>query len=217
MHSTQQRTQNRYLNAAHTRAFMTVRDDSGEHHQHKVFSASRAVHLDNWVRRLLYRPHRLANQYVEPGDRVLDFGCGPGFFTREFAKRVGDTGSVYAVDLQEEMLKIVRDKMDSEGLISRVTKHQCRPDSIGLPRELNGTFDVAFAIFVVHEVPDPEKLFSEIATLLKPGGTFYFSEPPFIVPGREFEGKINLAERVGLRLVNRTLFFVNRAATFKRE
>jgi len=34
-------------------------------------------------RRFLYRPDRLAELYVKPGDRVRDFGCGPGFFTRE--------------------------------------------------------------------------------------------------------------------------------------
>jgi len=196
---------------------MTSRDDPGKHHQHRVFSASRAAHLDTWFRRVLYRPDHLAERYVGPGDRVLDFGCGPGFFTREFAKRVGDTGRVYAVDLQEEMLKIAKGKLESENLLSRVTTHQCMQDSIGLPSELNGTFDVAFAIFVVHEVPDPEKLFQEIAALLKPGGTFFFSEPPIIVPGREFEDKVRLAGESGFRPVDRSWFFVNRAATFKKE
>jgi SAM-dependent methyltransferase len=115
------------------------------------------------------------------------------------------------------MLRIVEGKMESEGLLPRVTTHQCRPDSIGLPPELNATFDVAFAIFVVHEVPDPEKLFREIAALLKPGGTFFFSEPPIIVPGREFEDKVRLAGEAGFRPVDRSWFFVNRAATLKRE
>ncbi|HII75453.1 MAG TPA: class I SAM-dependent methyltransferase [Methanolinea sp.] len=196
---------------------MTSRDDPGKHRQHEVFSASRAAHLDTRFRRILYRPDRLAEDYVKQGDRVLDFGCGPGFFTREFAKRVGDTGRVYAVDLQDEMLRIVEGKMESEGLLPRVTTHQCRPDSIGLPPEPNDTFDVAFAIFVVHEVPDPEKLFQEIAALLKPGGTFFFSEPPIIVPGREFEDKVRLAGEAGFRPVDRSWFFVNRAATLKRE
>jgi hypothetical protein len=55
------------------------------HHQHDVFSADKAGHLDTCLRRLLYRPEQLAEQYVKQGFRVLDFGCGPGFFTREFA------------------------------------------------------------------------------------------------------------------------------------
>lgn len=187
------------------------------HHQHEVFSASRAAHLDTPMRRRLYHPERLAERFVKPGDRVLDFGCGPGFFTREFAKRVGESGRVYAVDLQEEMLGIVRGKMESEGLRSRVVTHQCRPDSINLPPDLDGTFDAAFTIFVVHEVPDPAKLFGEIRTLLKPGGTLFFSEPPIVVPGGEFRGKIALLEKMGFTLLQRSLFFLNRAAVLKKE
>ncbi len=106
--------------------------------------------------------------------------------------------------------------MDAEGLAPRVTTHQCRPDTIGLPAEMSGTFDAATAIFVVHEVPDPEKLFREIAALLKKGGTFFFSEPPILVSGREFSDKIALAESCGFRLVNRSWYFVNRAAVFER-
>lgn len=187
------------------------------HNQHEVFSASRAAHLDTPIRRRLYHPERLAERYVKPGNRVLDFGCGPGFFTREFATRVGESGRVYAVDLQEEMLGIVRKKLESEDLISRVTTHQCMPNSINLPPDLNGTFDAAFTIFVVHEVPDPAILFGEIAALLKPGGTLFFSEPPIIVSGREFRDKITLAGEAGLHLVERSWFFVNRAAVLRKE
>src|SRR5512137_165090 len=69
---------------------------------HEVFSASHASHLDSRFRRFLYRPDRLAERWIQPGNLVLDFGCGPGFFTREFAKRTGDTGTVFAVDLQQK-------------------------------------------------------------------------------------------------------------------
>jgi len=195
---------------------MTSRTDTGKHRQHEVFSASRAAHLDTPLRRALYRPDRLAEHLVKPGDLVLDFGCGPGFFTREFAKRVGETGRVYAVDLQEEMLGIVRNNMEAESLINRVTTHQRMPDSLNLPPDLAGTFDAAFAIFVVHEVPDPEKLFGEIKAHLKPGGTLFFSEPPIIVPGGEFRGKVALLEKMGFRLIDRSWFFLNRAAVLKK-
>ena len=186
------------------------------HDPRAVFSIEKAAGLDTRLRHLIYRPDQLAERIAKPGNRVLDFGCGPGFFTRGFAKRVGENGQVVSADLQAGMLAIVRQKMDAEGLGRRVKTHQCRPDSIGLPKEMNGTFDTATAIFVVHEVPDPEKLFREIASLLRPGGTFFFSEPPFLVPGREFAEKIALAESCGFRLVKRSWYFVNRAATFTR-
>ena len=177
------------------------------HHQHEVFSADKAGHLDTGLRRFLYRPNRLAERYVKQGFRVLDFGCGPGFFTREFAKRVGELGQVFSGDLQGEMLKILREKLEPEGLMPRITTHQCRPDSISLPPDLNGTFDAAFTIFVVHEVPDPAKLFREIALLLKLGGMLFYTEPPFIVSGKEFRENLALAEEAGLWQVERSFFF----------
>jgi ubiquinone/menaquinone biosynthesis C-methylase UbiE len=195
---------------------MTSSTTPGKHHHHEVFSAERAGHLDTRLRRFLYRPDRLAERYVKSGDRVLDFGCGPGFFTREFAKRVGENGQVFSVDLQKEMLGILRAKLEPEGLMPRITTHQCQPDTIGLPAELNGSFDAAFTIFVVHEVPDPAKLFREIALLLKPGGTLFYTEPPFIVSGREFRENLALAEEAGFLQVERSFFFVNRAVGLRK-
>lgn len=183
---------------------------------HEVFSASRASHLDSRFRRFFYRPDRLAERWIKPGNLVLDFGCGPGFFTREFAKRTGDSGMVFAVDLQAEMLGILREKLEPEGLMPRIRTHQCAKDSIGLSPEWDRKIDIAFTIFVVHEVPDPKRLFREIAALLVPGGLLFLAEPPFIVPGREFRDTILRAEEAGLGLVETKLFFVNRAAVLRK-
>ncbi|MDO8873775.1 MAG: class I SAM-dependent methyltransferase [Methanoregula sp.] len=195
---------------------MTPDKKTGERHPHEVFSSTCAGHLDSRLRRFIYRPDRLAERYVKHGDRVLDFGCGPGFFTREFAKRAGENGQVVAADLQEEMLQILREKLEPEGLMPQIRTHKCMPDSINLPPDLNGTFDAAFTIFVVHEVPDPAKLFREIAALLKPGGTLFYTEPPFIVSGREFRDNLAQAEEAGFLQVNRSFFFVNRAAVLRK-
>jgi ubiquinone/menaquinone biosynthesis C-methylase UbiE len=188
-----------------------------KHTHHEVFSAEKAGHLDTRFRRFLYRPDRLAKRYVKPGNTVLDFGCGPGFFTREFAKTVGDEGTVIAVDLQEEMLQILRHKLGPEGLLPRIRTHTCQPDSINLPADMNGTVDIAFTIFVVHEVPDTGKLFREIADLLKPNGLLYYTEPPLIVSGREFRENLSQAEAAGFRVVEKSLFFVNRAAVLRKR
>jgi ubiquinone/menaquinone biosynthesis C-methylase UbiE len=188
-----------------------------KHTHHEVFSAEKAGHLDTRFRRFLYRPDRLAKGYVQPGNTVLDFGCGPGFFTREFAKTVGDEGTVIAVDLQEEMLQILRHKLGPEGLLPRIRTHTCQPDSINLPADMNGTVDIAFTIFVVHEVPDTGKLFREIADLLKPNGLLYYTEPPLIVSGREFRENLSQAEAAGFRVVEKSLFFVNRAAVLRKR
>ena len=185
--------------------------------RHTVFSADRAAHLDSRLRRFLYRPDQLAERYVKPGNRVLDFGCGPGFFTREFAKRVGDTGMVLAVDVQEEMLHILREKLKPEGLLPRIKTHRCDTDSLTLSPKYDGNFEVAFTIFVVHEVPDAAKLFEEISTRLVPGGLLFISEPPIVVSGKDFQDTLKLAQMSGLRLLETRFFFVNRAAVLKKE
>ena len=184
--------------------------------RHEVFSASRAGHLDSGLRRFLYRPDRLAGRYIKQGDRVLDFGCGPGFFTREFAKNVGKTGTVIAVDVQEEMLRLLREKLEPEGLMPRIRTHHCAPDTLGLSPELDDSIDIAFAIFVVHEVPDAVKLFREIASLLVPGGLLFLSEPPVVVSGSEFRITLTRAESAGLQKIEEMLFFVNRAAILRK-
>jgi len=194
-----------------------VPDQVGKPRHHEIFSPSHARHLDSRLRRILYRPDLLASRYVRPGERVLDFGCGPGFYTREFAKRVGDTGLVIAVDVQEEMLRLLRERLGPEGLLPRIRTHRCEPDSLGLSPELDGTIDAAFAIFVVHEVPDPARLFGEIAALLVPGGLLYVSEPLFVVNGREFRRTVSLAERAGFGLVEEMFSLLNRAAVLRKR
>jgi len=69
---------------------------------------------------------------------------------------------------------------------------------------------------VVHEVPDPSILFGEIAALLKPRGILFFSEPPILVSGREFRDKIACAGEAGLHCVERSWFFVKRAAVLRK-
>ncbi|MBT8507584.1 methyltransferase type 11 [Methanomicrobiaceae archaeon CYW5] len=183
---------------------------------HGVHPPSRSGELDNRLRRVVYRPDRLAGRYIKPGDRVFDFGCGPGFFTREFAKAVGDGGEVIAADLQEEMLGLLRSKLEPEGLMPRIRTHRCQPDTIGLSPDFAGTIDAAFALFVVHEVPDPARLFREIATLLVEDGIFFYSEPPVLVPEREFSDTLALAEEAGFLLEERTWYFLNRAAVLRK-
>ena len=184
---------------------------------HEVFSASHASHLDSRFRWFFYRPDLLAQRYVHPGNLVLDFGCGPGFFTREFAKRSGDTGKVLAVDLQAEMLGILTQKLEPEGLMQRIRTHQCAPDTIGLSPEWDNKIDIAFTIFVVHEVPDSKKLFREIHSLLKPGGQVFFTEPLIIVRKEEFRNSLLNAQDVGFELVQTTRLFIHRAAVLRKS
>ena len=165
---------------------------------HEVFPVSRASYLDGWWRRFKYQPGRLVNTYVHPGDTVLDIGCGPGLFTLPIARRVGKNGQVIAVDLQEGMLEILKEKATQEELLARIRFHKAEPHSLVL--EYPGRIDVAFGCCVVHEVPDAARLMREVFSLLVPGGTFLIAEPKHEVPSDEFEKTLAMAASAGFRM-----------------
>jgi len=181
----------------------------------EVFPASHASHLDGWWRRLLFQPDRLTDRYVRCGDTVLDIGCGPGLFTRAIARKVGDGGQVIAADIQEGMLAILKEKAQKEGLISRIRLHKAEPQSLGLAE--TERINVAFAFYVVHEVPDAARLIREVFALLVPGGTFLIVEPKFIVSAAEFEETLAMAASAGFRRVDAPFVFLSRAVLLRKN
>lgn len=140
--------------------------------------------LNNFIRRLLQNPEKTVGEYITPGDTIIDIGCGPGFFSVEMAKMTGDSGKVYAVDLQKEMLEITRNKANKYNLENRMIFHQCTENSIGLPDDVKADFILAF--YMVHETPDQIQFFQNIKTLLKKEGRCLIVEPPFHVSKKQF-------------------------------
>ncbi|MFA6362712.1 class I SAM-dependent methyltransferase [Methanoregula sp.] len=182
---------------------------------HEVFPVSRAGYLDGWWRRFKYQPGRLVDRYVRPGDTVLDIGCGPGLFTLPIARRVGENGQVIAVDLQEGMLAILKEKATREGLGARIRLHKAGPHSLAL--EYPGRIDVAFGLCVIHEVSDPARLVQEVYSLLAPGGTFLIAEPKHEVSRDEFETDLSMAASAGFRRVGTPFVLRSRTALFRKD
>jgi ubiquinone/menaquinone biosynthesis C-methylase UbiE len=153
-----------------------------------------AFALDNPIRRLIHNPQKILGGYIKPGQTVLDLGCGPGTFSIAMAKMVGESGKVIAVDIQEEMLQIVRTKAAQQGLESRIVTHKSGLDRIGLSEKV----DFALAFYMVHEVPNAEAFLKEISSMLKPKGKLLVVEPKFHVSATAFERTIDIARQAGL-------------------
>ena len=100
-------------------------------HDHPVCPPWLAGMLESPLRRAMHRPEKLLAGLVEPGMTVLDIGCGPGYFSLSMARPVGPQGRVIAADLQPEMLARVRAHAEKDGLLERITLHQCEPMRIG--------------------------------------------------------------------------------------
>jgi ubiquinone/menaquinone biosynthesis C-methylase UbiE len=87
---------------------------------------------------------------IGPGKNVADIGAGSGWFTVRAAKRVGDAGKVYAVDINPEAIKFIDDRIKKENL-SNVQPILSSADSPKLP----GPVDVVFLLKTYHEIAEP--------------------------------------------------------------
>lgn len=175
----------------------------------RICSWKIAFALDNPIRRLIHDPKKILGGYIEPGQTVLDIGCGPGTFSIAMAKMVGESGKVIAVDVQEEMLQIVRKKAAQHGLESRIVTHKSDPNRIGIK------VDFALAFYMVHEVPSAEAFLKEIVSMLKPKGKLLVVEPKIHVSAAAFERTIEVAEKAGLSPISEPKISFSRGKLFQ--
>jgi len=121
----------------------------------KVCPVEHSGSLDNKLRKWLQNPNKLLAPYLKPGMKVLDIGCGPGFFTIEIAKMIGSDGKVFSVDLQEGMLNQIKKKIKGSELEKKIHLIKSDGDNFVVPEKV----DFILAFYMIHEVPDKENLF----------------------------------------------------------
>lgn len=170
-----------------------------------------AFALDNPIRRLIHNPQKILGGLIEEGQTVLDLGCGPGTFSVTMAKMVGESGKVIAVDVQEEMLKLVREKAARYGMQARIVTHKSGPCGIGLSEKV----DFALAFYMVHEVPDAQAFLKEVASLLKPRGKLLIVEPKMHVSAEAFKKTVEVARRAGMKIVSEPRVLFSRSKLFQ--
>ena len=114
----------------------------------------------------------LANLGIRPRMVICDMGCGVGFHTIKMAQMTGAKGYVAGVDVQPQMLTMMRKRMEKEGIENIVpilgSYHNPR-----LPRD---TYDMVLMVDVYHEFSHPEQMLSAIHNSLKPDGVVVLVE-----------------------------------------
>ncbi len=153
------------------------------------------------LRRLAHKPAEILAPYVREGQTVLEPGPGMGFFTLELARRVGASGRVIAIDIQQKMLDRLKRRAAKAGLLERIDARLASPDSLGIS-EVSGRIDFTLAFAMVHELPDAGRFFQEIAAASKPGGTVLLAEPAGHVKQSIFDSELQLASKAGFEVVD---------------
>jgi len=178
----------------------------------RVCPVEKAGALDSWVRRQIQNPNRILGPYVAAGMRVLDVGCGPGFFSLEMAKMVGPSGRVIAADLQDGMLQIVGKKIKARHFEKIVELHKCEKGNVGVDSQV----DFILAFYVVHEIPDKEGFFKEMLQLLGQGKIMLIVEPKFHVSRKEFDEMAASLTQIGFNVSKGPKVFFSRTVVLKK-
>ena len=134
--------------------------------------------LLQWIFRNPYKFLKAAG--LKPGQKVLEVGCGPGFFTIPASKIVGKKGVVYALDNHPLSIKRVQEKIKKEG-IENVETILADATKTGLADK---SIDFAFLFGFVHHTEGLENIFSELYRVLKPEGILSIEKTPWLSEGK---------------------------------
>lgn len=163
--------------AAHYRQVRPSADGIGKTHAGREIAHVMGWQAAPWLEReerekeergsVLLRELRLS-----PGMAVADIGAGSGYYTRRIAPLVLPSGSVFAVDIQPQMLELVRKQADESGLRNVRTVLGTSTDTELAPASI----DLAIMVDVYHELEFPFEMMTSIVRALKPGGRVAFVE-----------------------------------------
>jgi precorrin-6B methylase 2 len=152
-------------------------DGIGKAYQGREIAKVMSYHGAPW----LERPERmqeerpdlvLAALELKPGMKVADVGAGSGYYSSRMAERLGKGGTVFAVDVQPEMIEILKRNMAERGAGNVKAVLGAETD----PKLPAGTLDLAIMVDVYHELEYPYEMLAAVVKALKPGGRVVFVE-----------------------------------------
>ncbi|HAR90730.1 MAG TPA: SAM-dependent methyltransferase [Gammaproteobacteria bacterium] len=113
----------------------------------------------------------VANMGLDPDHVVADIGAGSGYFSFRIARLVPE-GKVLAVDIQPEMLQLIKAQMAEDG-VSNIEGVLGQVDDPNLPP---GSIDAAIMVDAYHEFSHPFEMINGIFQALRPGGRIFLLE-----------------------------------------
>ena len=139
----------------------------------QVMGAGGMAWLDRPEREVQERPEVVIDAMrLRAGEVVADLGAGSGYFTFRLAKKVGSTGKVLAVDIQDEMLETLRQRAAALGITNVEEVKGAETD----PHLQAGGVDAVLMVDVYHELAFPYEVMTKVRAALKPAGQVVFVE-----------------------------------------
>lgn len=108
----------------------------------------------------------------QPGENVADIGAGTGYLTRRMAKKITPGGRVFAVEIQQEMLGLLTNRLAAIGITNVVPVLGTITD----PKLPANSLDSIIMVDVYHEFDHPFEMTAAMCRALKPGGRMIFVE-----------------------------------------
>lgn len=128
---------------------------------------------DNPLFNIFKNPEKkLRDSGIQEGQRVLEIGCGPGFYTIAASGIVGKTGKVYAMDLHPGFIRRVQKKADGKGL-GNIAAIEGNASSTAFADK---SMDAAFLFGLGHISGGLKGLLEEMGRIIKPGGTVAYEK-----------------------------------------
>jgi SAM-dependent methyltransferase len=152
-------------------------DGIGKFHAGREIAQVMSFHGAQWLERTERideeRPDLvLAALELKPGMAVADVGAGTGYYAWRMAQRVGSSGTVYAVDIQPEMIAMLEKQVARRGTANVKALLGTPAD----PRLPSNTLDLVLMVDVYHEFEFPYEMLAALTRALKPGGRLVFVE-----------------------------------------
>jgi ubiquinone/menaquinone biosynthesis C-methylase UbiE len=148
--------------------------------------------------------HLRNKKYVLPSMKGADFGCGTGYFAALLAQEVGPSGKIYAIDIDEEVIKEAQEFVHQFGLRNVKFLQQNLEINSGLA---NNSLDFVFISQVLYQSDEPYKIISEAKRVLKDNGYLIILEPqkenPLFTGQRvhNFQDIVDLMEKEGFKII----------------
>lgn len=168
--------------------------------------------FDNFLRRQVQDPVKIMKDFVKPGDIVVDIGPGQGYFSIPMASLVGQSGKIYAIDIQQKMLDSLKAKAVSAGVANQITCMLIHNGVMEIPERV----DFVLAFWMVHEVPNKEQFMKNVFAMLKYGGLFLIAEPLLHVSKTMIDQTIQIALNNGFTVKDSPHYFFSRSVVLQK-